>query len=94
MATNLKFPAELEPLTDPNSGRVAREWYRTFKTLEQFQVPVFKVANLPSASAAGRLAFASNGRKTGEGADAGTGVLVYADGVAWRRVDDSTTVAA
>jgi len=93
MATNLKFPAELEPLTDPNSGRVTQPWYRTFKTQEQWQVPVFKVANLPSPTA-GRVAFASNGRKSGEGASAGTGTLVYADGVAWRRTSDDTTVAA
>lgn len=90
---NLKFPAELEPLVDPSSGRVAREWYRTFKTLEQWQVPTFKVANLPSPTV-GRIAFASNGRKSGEGAGAGTGVQVYADGTAWRRVSDDTTVAA
>jgi len=91
---NLKFPAELEPLTDPNSGRVTTQWYRTFKTQEQWQLPAFKVANLPSASVAGRVAFASNGRKSGEGVGAGTGVQVYADGVAWRRVSDDTTVAA
>jgi len=52
------------------------------------------VAGLPAAGTAGRLYFATNGRKTGEGAGAGTGVLVYDDGVAWRRVDDGTTVAA
>ncbi len=58
------------------------------------------VANLPAlagaAVEAGRLYFATNGRKTGEGVAAGTGVLVYADGnnANWRRVDDGTQVAA
>jgi hypothetical protein len=52
------------------------------------------VAGLPAAGQAGRLRFATNGRKTGEGAGAGTGVLVYDDAVGWRRVDDGTAVAA
>ncbi len=52
------------------------------------------VATLPAAGQDGRVRFATNGRKTGEGVGAGTGVLVYDDGTAWRRVDDGTTVAA
>jgi hypothetical protein len=43
---------------------------------------------------AGSQAFASNGRKTGEGAGSGTGTPVYFDGVAWRRTADDTTVVA
>lgn len=43
---------------------------------------------------AGSQAYASNGRKVGEGAGAGTGTMVYFDGVAWRRVADDTTVLA
>lgn len=54
----------------------------------------YTVAGLPAAGYIGRLALASNGRKNGEGASAGTGVLVYDDGVAWRRVSDDSTVAA
>ncbi len=52
------------------------------------------VAVLPAAGQVGRVRFATDGRKSGEGPGAGTGVLVYDDGVAWRRVDDGTTVAA
>ena len=52
------------------------------------------VANLPAAGENGRLRFATDGRKTGEGLGAGTGVLVYDDTVAWRRTSDDTTVAA
>ena len=52
------------------------------------------VAALPAAGDAQRVRFATDGRKTGEGAGAGTGVLVYDDGTAWRRVDDGTTVLA
>ena len=52
------------------------------------------VALLPAAGQVGRVRMATDGRKTGEGAGAGTGVLVYDDGTAWRRVDDGTTVVA
>lgn len=51
-------------------------------------------ASLPAAGQAGRLLFVTDGRKTGEGGGGGTGVLAYDDGVAFRRVDDGTTVAA
>jgi hypothetical protein len=43
---------------------------------------------------AGSMAFASNGRKNGEGAGVGTGVLVFHDGTAWRASDTGATVAA
>lgn len=54
----------------------------------------YTVATLPTAGTTRRLAFASNGRKNGEGAGSGTGVLVFDDGVAWRAVDTGATVAA
>lgn len=53
----------------------------------------YTVAGLP-AGAAGDTAYASNGRKNGEGAAAGTGVLVFKDGTAWRACDTGATVAA
>jgi hypothetical protein len=43
---------------------------------------------------AGSQAFASNGRKNGEGAGSGTGVLVYYDGSNWIASDTGQTVAA
>lgn len=54
----------------------------------------YTVAGLPAAGTAGRVAFATNGRKVGEGGGAGTGVPCYDDGTAWRRYSDDTTVAA
>lgn len=54
----------------------------------------YTVAGLPAPGSAGRVAFATDGRKTGEGVGSGTGVLVYDDATAWRRVDDGTTVVA
>lgn len=56
-------------------------------------VTSYTVAGLP-AGTAGQLAYASNGRKVGEGAGAGTGVLVYKDATNWRTCDASTTVAS
>lgn len=51
------------------------------------------VAQLPTPGQAGRLRFASDGRKVGEGPGAGTGVVVYDDGgVSWRRLSDDTAV--
>lgn len=56
----------------------------------------FTVANLPSASAvgAGVIAYATDGRKNGETAGNGTGVLVFSDGSNWIAVDTGATAAA
>lgn len=58
--------------------------------------PNYTVGSLPAVNATypGRVAFASNGRKGGETAGNGTGVLVYDDGTAWRSVCDCTTVSS
>ncbi len=56
-------------------------------------VPAVTVANLPTIGQAGRMRFATDGRKVGEGPGAGTGVIVYDDGGAsWRRPSDDTAV--
>lgn len=62
-------------------------------TMRTAKVSSFTVAALPTGSA-GMVAFASNGRKNGEGAGSGTGVLVFHDGTAWRACDTGATVAA
>jgi hypothetical protein len=54
----------------------------------------YAVASLPAAGTAGRVAYASDGRKAGEGAGSGTGVLVFDDGSNWIAVDTGATVAA
>lgn len=61
---------------------------------DSIRIGRFTVATLPIAGFSGRIAFATNGRKNGEGAGAGTGVQCYDDGTAWRRVSDDSTVAA
>jgi hypothetical protein len=57
-------------------------------------VSTYTVANLPTDVQANQIAYASNGRKAGEGAGAGTGVLVFRDTTAWRACDTGATVAA
>lgn len=54
----------------------------------------FTVAGLPAAPPAGALAYASNGRKTGEGVSAGTGVPVYYSAGAWRVFSADAAVTA
>ncbi len=53
----------------------------------------YTVAGLP-AGTTGDVAYASNGRKNGEGAASGTGVMVFKDGTAWCACDTGATVAA
>lgn len=65
----------------------------TNKTLTAPKLTTTTVAGLP-AGATGMLAFATNGRKNGEGAGNGTGVLVFFDGSNWIAVDTGATVSA
>jgi hypothetical protein len=58
------------------------------------RLPAYAVTNLPVSPTGYPMAFATDGRKTGETATNGTGVVCYWDGTAWRRVDDGTTVLA
>lgn len=46
----------------------------------------YTVAGLPSTAAVGQLAYASNGRNTGQGAGTGTGCLVVGNGTVWNAV--------
>ena len=52
------------------------------------------VSGLGSAATANIFKYATDGRKVGEGAGAGTGVIVRSSGSVWQRIDDATTVAA
>jgi hypothetical protein len=58
-----------------------------------FTAATYAVADLPAVGV-GQVAYASNGRKNGEGAGSGTGVLVFSDATAWRACDTGATVAA
>lgn len=60
------------------------------------KLPSYTVAGLPSTTTygVGSEAFASNGRRAGEGAGAGTGCPVWSDGTNWRTFYDNSIVAA
>ena len=54
-------------------------------------LPVYAtIAALP-AGAAGQVAYLASGRKTGEGAGVGTGIVVYFSNAQWRRFYDDAT---
>jgi hypothetical protein len=57
-------------------------------------LPSYTVAALPASPNAGAIAYASNGRKVGEGAGLGTGVPCYYSNGVWRRYSDDSVVAA
>ncbi|WP_017879735.1 hypothetical protein [Janthinobacterium sp. CG3] len=65
----------------------------TLAVSSTIQPGTFTVATLP-AGANGKTAYASNGRKVGEAAAAGTGIPVYYSNGAWRRHSDDTAAAA
>jgi len=58
--------------------------------------PAVAVAALPAPTAAmkGARAFATNGRRAGEAAGAGSGIPVWCDGAAWRTHYDNAAVTA
>lgn len=57
------------------------------------EIRAYTVATLPAA-AIGKKAYASNGRRAGEGAGAGTGIPVWSDATTWRTYYDNSVVAA
>ena len=73
-------------VVDQTTGNVA------FKAL--LGAATYAVASLPSTAFNGALAFAANGRKTGEGSGNGTGVIVAYSTGAWRRLSDDTVVTS
>jgi hypothetical protein len=84
---------------DPATGHPTDAFYGYMREMDQAMRSLVAmsngvtVASLPTGSA-GDLAYATNGRKNGEGAGLGTGVLVFKDATAWRAVDTGATVAA
>ena len=57
-------------------------------------LPNYTVATLPTGVDRGAKAFATNGRKPGEAAGAGTGVEVFFDGTSWISVTSGAAVSA
>ena len=82
-------------------NRVVRNIEMTFRLMQSIgrvQADVISLRGVPVADLpvgrAGNVAYASNGRKNGEGAGAGTGVLVFHDGTNWKACDSGATVSA
>ena len=87
------FPVDLVPI-DPQTGRLKLIWVSFLQSLAGFPL-VYTVAGLPASARTGTIAFASNGRKSGESAGHGTGVAVYWDtSGAWYTFYGNTAVAA
>lgn len=69
-------------------------FYMLFKLFGAGNLGNFVVATLPNNPTAGQTAYATNGRKVGEGAGNGTGVPVYYSAGAWRVRATDAPVAA
>lgn len=89
---------DLIPIIDisETSGSDARNKSITLAELREALLIVSTVAALPSYSGqyAGLIAYASDGRRSGEGVGAGSGCPVYFDGSNWRTFYDNTVAAA
>ena len=93
----------LSPPPDSSTPFAAPAWQGWFSSLfQRFALKgSYTVATLPGISATqplgpppGSIAYASNGRKVGEGAGSGTGVPVYYSNGAWRVFSTDAAVAA
>lgn len=67
------------------------KWDGTTISIDNIKV---KLHSLDFPAQAGSIAYASDGRKNGEGAGSGTGVLVFSDGTDWIAVDTGAVVSA
>lgn len=91
-------PTPLSATKDLPPGVV--QWLRqVWEVVNAFQAPPYLVSGLPSAAdqpqpTDGLVAYATDGRKPGEGAGAGTGVLCYFSNGHWRRTSDDAVVTA
>lgn len=87
-ASRLRF------VTDSLSGVVYQDTGTLWRAV--YSAPIFTVATLPVTAdiVAGTWAYASDGRKPGEGAGSGTGMMAFFDGSQWRSFADGATIAA
>lgn len=89
---------KLSPPPDPRTPFDQPTWQTWFFTLFKLfgagNLGSFTVATLPNNPIVGQLAYATNGRKVGEGAGSGTGVPVYFSNGAWRVYSTDAVVAA
>lgn len=91
------IPSDNVPL-DPKTGRWKLTWNSWLQKVTTQAAPALAttVAQLPTSGIPGQLAHATDGRKPGEGAGAGTGMLCFWDAATgtWISVSSGTTVVA
>ena len=88
------MPIDQVPL-DPITQRFKLIWFTFFESLIAPNTSSYVVAGLPTSAKVGATAYASDGRKPGESAGAGTGVLVYYDNNNhWISVHSGTSITA
>lgn len=83
-----------EVMFSDSSGNVDRKTTLQNLISKVLGVGASTVAGLPSASPARKLLLVTDGRKVGELAGAGSGVLCQSDGTNWKTCDDGSTVAS
>lgn len=89
----LPLPADMVPL-DLQTNRWKLTWLAFLQSLANFPAAA-TVAGLPVSAKTGTIYYASNGRKPGESAGHGTGVLVYFDSTgAWISVHSGIAITA
>lgn len=94
MPALLPQPPPAEVKTEDQTFR--RWFYSVYVKLNSLWANQYTVAALPVAPQAieGMQAYATNGRKVGEGVGAGTGVPVYYSALAWRVFSTDAAVVA
>lgn len=83
-----------DPFTGITWQQFFQQLFRIIPNLPAYGEPQYTVAGLPTDAIESQKAYATNGRKVGEGAGAGTGVPVYFSAALWRVYADDTQVLA
>lgn len=89
-------------ITAASFNSLARLIEQTFKNFaargrakfSTINIDPLTVEALPARASVGDISYAANGRKNGEGAGSGTGILVFFDGTNWIACDSGQTVSA
>lgn len=77
----------------PSSSYIWGDWFqRVWKIVQPGALVSYTSVTLPASATSGSVAYASNGRKSGEAAGSGTGVPVYFSSGHWRTFSNDATV--
>lgn len=98
-----RLPDPTAAWVDIKTGRPTREFYQYMREMDQALRGLLTTSNAMTEPVAfadlptgeeGQVIYVSNGRKAGEGAGLGSGVLAFHDGSNWIAVDTGAAVAA